>query len=98
MNVWLIATAFLLTLGIPPCLWVASRGTAHERLAGLNLATTVVTVFFLLTAQGYARSSYTDLALVLAVIGPAGTLVFARFLGGRSIDAAEDEAARGGGR
>ncbi|MER6012577.1 hypothetical protein [Streptomyces bluensis] len=43
MNVWLIATAFLLTLGIPPCLWVASRGTAHERLAGLNLATTVVT-------------------------------------------------------
>ncbi|MER6012576.1 MrpF/PhaF family protein [Streptomyces bluensis] len=55
-------------------------------------------MFFLLTAQGYARSSYTDLALVLAVIGPAGTLVFARFLGGRSIDAAEDEAARGGGR
>ncbi|MCQ4084102.1 monovalent cation/H+ antiporter complex subunit F [Streptomyces sp. RB6PN25] len=91
MNAWLLATAVLLTLGLPPCLWAASRGPAHERLAGLNLATTVATVLFLVTAQGFGRSSYADLALVLAVLGPAGTLVFARFLGGRSMDAADTE-------
>jgi multisubunit Na+/H+ antiporter MnhF subunit len=87
VNAWLAAAAVLSTLGMPPCVWVAARGSAQERLAGLNLATAFVTVLFLLTAQGVGRSSYGDLALVLAVLGPAGTLVFARFLGGRSIDA-----------
>ncbi|MFD8722857.1 MrpF/PhaF family protein [Streptomyces sp. NPDC059629] len=86
MNAWLLATAILLTLGVPPCVWAAGRGTAVERLAGLSLATTVVTAVLLLTAQGFARGSFTDLGLVLAVLGPAGTLVFARLLGGRSID------------
>ncbi|MEU6089742.1 monovalent cation/H+ antiporter complex subunit F [Streptomyces sp. NPDC047085] len=87
MNAWLAAAAVLSTLAVPPCVWVVGRGPAQERLAGLDLATAFVTVLFLLTAQGVGRSSYSDLALVLAVLGPAGTLVFARFLGGRSIDA-----------
>ncbi|MFG2857768.1 MrpF/PhaF family protein [Streptomyces mirabilis] len=86
MNAWLLATAALLTLAVPPSVWVAGRGTAVDRLAGLSLATTVVTAVLLLTAQGFGRSSFADLGLVLAVLGPAGTLVFARFLGGRSIE------------
>ncbi|WEO99522.1 MrpF/PhaF family protein [Streptomyces sp. FXJ1.172] len=94
MNAWLLATAVLLTLGMPPCVWAAGRGTAVERLAGLNLATALVTAVLLLTAQGLGRSSFTDVALVLAVLGPAGTLVFTRFLGGRSMEA-PDTTARG---
>ncbi|MFJ8493179.1 MrpF/PhaF family protein [Streptomyces sp. NPDC094038] len=86
MNAWLLATAALLTLGMPPCLWAAGRGPAVERLAGLSLATTVVTAVLLLTGQGFGRGSFADLGLVLAILGPAGTLVFARFLGGRSIE------------
>ncbi|MET9080152.1 MrpF/PhaF family protein [Streptomyces sp. NPDC004232] len=95
MNAWLLATAVLLTLGMPPCVWAAGRGSAVERLAGLNLATTVVTSVLLLTAQGFGRSSFTDLGLVLAVLGPAGTLVFARFLGGRSIEAPDTRQTHG---
>ncbi|MGW0994280.1 monovalent cation/H+ antiporter complex subunit F [Streptomyces sp. NPDC002520] len=89
MNAWLMAAAVLSTVGMPLCVWAVARGSAHERLAGLNLATAFVVVLFLLTAQGVARSSYADLALVLAVLGPAGTLVFARFLGGGSTDAVD---------
>ncbi|OLZ74317.1 hypothetical protein AV521_01125 [Streptomyces sp. IMTB 2501] len=96
MNAWLVAAAVLSTLGMPPCLWAVARGPAHERLAGLSLATAFATVLFLLTAQGVGRSSYADLALVLAVLGPAGTLVFARFLGGRSIEAGDTGRGREG--
>ena len=84
MNAWLLATAALLTGSLGPCLWIAARRAPQERLAGVNLATTVTTVLFPLIAQGFSRSSYGDLALVLAVLGPAGTLVFARFLGGQA--------------
>ncbi|MEU1535843.1 monovalent cation/H+ antiporter complex subunit F [Streptomyces fagopyri] len=34
----------------------------------------------LLCVQGYDRPAYADLALVLAVLGPVGTLVYARLL------------------
>ncbi|MET9080229.1 monovalent cation/H+ antiporter complex subunit F [Streptomyces sp. NPDC004232] len=87
MNTWLLAIAVLLTLGMPPCVWAAGRDSAVERLPGLSLATSVVTAVLLLTAQGFGRSSFADLGLVLAVLGPAGTLVFSHFLGGRSIEA-----------
>lgn len=80
-TAWLAAALVLLPLGLAPCLWVSGRGAPHERLAGLSLATTMVTVLLLVVAQGFARTGYADMALVLAVLGPAGTLVFARFLG-----------------
>lgn len=73
---------------------MASRRAPHERLSGLNLAAAFATVLFLLIAQGFGRSSYADLALALAVLGPAGTLVFARLLGGQSIDG-DDAESRG---
>ncbi|WP_051764310.1 monovalent cation/H+ antiporter complex subunit F [Streptomyces sp. NRRL F-5135] len=91
MNTWLTATAALLTLGLGPCLWVAARGPGHRRLPGANLATTLVAVVFLLLAQGFGRSSYTDMALALAVLGPTGTLVFTRFLGAGPEPASEPE-------
>ncbi|MFB6617561.1 monovalent cation/H+ antiporter complex subunit F [Streptomyces sp. NPDC056367] len=36
--------------------------------------------------SAYDRSAYQDLALVLAVLAPAGTLVFTRFVAGRPHD------------
>ncbi|QMU69332.1 monovalent cation/H+ antiporter complex subunit F [Streptacidiphilus sp. P02-A3a] len=80
MNAWLLASVILLPLGLGPCLWVACRGPAPQRLAGANLAAVLTAVLFMLLAQGFTRSSYLDLALVLAVLAPAGTLVFTRLL------------------
>ncbi|MFE3874548.1 monovalent cation/H+ antiporter complex subunit F [Kitasatospora sp. NPDC059146] len=82
MNAWLLAAALLAAAGFGPCLLVGLRGEPHERLAGLNLAAAVCSTVLLLLAQGYGRPSYTDLALDLAVLAPAGTLVFTRLLAG----------------
>ncbi|WP_242433788.1 MrpF/PhaF family protein [Streptomyces sp. CB01580] len=46
-----------------------------------NFATLLICLVLLLLAQGFARPSYGDAALVLALLGPAGTLVHARLLG-----------------
>ncbi|MET8545430.1 monovalent cation/H+ antiporter complex subunit F [Kitasatospora sp. NPDC004799] len=83
MNAWLLAAAVLAVGGIGPCLLLGLSGGPRRRLAGLNLAAVVTSVVLLLLAQGYGRPSYTDLALDLAVLAPAGTLVFTRFLAGR---------------
>ncbi|MFF4381680.1 monovalent cation/H+ antiporter complex subunit F [Kitasatospora sp. NPDC001547] len=82
MNAWLLAAAVLAVGGIAPCLLLGLSGEARRRLAGLNLAALVTAVVLLLLAQGFGRPSYTDLALDLAVLAPAGTLVFTRFLAG----------------
>jgi multisubunit Na+/H+ antiporter MnhF subunit len=80
VNAWLLAALVLVVLGLGPSAWVACRGPATQRLAGVNLASVLTAVLFLLLAQGFGRSSYVDLALVLAVLAPAGTLVFTRLL------------------
>ncbi|WP_343230757.1 MrpF/PhaF family protein [Yinghuangia seranimata] len=82
MNAWLIATAVLSGTGFPACLWLALRGAPELRLAGVALAGPLVAVLFVLLAQGVNRSSYVDMALLAAVLGPAGMLVFARGLAG----------------
>ncbi|MEU3573870.1 monovalent cation/H+ antiporter complex subunit F [Kitasatospora sp. NPDC036755] len=82
MNAWLLAAAVLAVGGIAPCLLLGLSGATRRRLAGLNLAAVVTPVVLLLLAQGFGRPSYTDLALDLAVLAPAGTLVFTRFLAG----------------
>ncbi|KQV17481.1 MULTISPECIES: monovalent cation/H+ antiporter complex subunit F [unclassified Kitasatospora] len=82
MNAWLLAGVVLSGAGLAPCMWVSARGAPHLRLVGVNLAGTLVAVAFLVLAQGFGRSSYQDLALVLGVLAPAGTLVFTRFLAG----------------
>lgn len=82
MNVWLSAACVLLPGGFAPCLWRACRGEPRQRLAGMALAGVMAVAVFLLTARGMHRTSYVDLALVGAVLAPAGTLVFARCLAG----------------
>ncbi|WP_431683176.1 monovalent cation/H+ antiporter complex subunit F [Kitasatospora sp. KL5] len=90
MNAWTAAALVLLVAAVPACGWVVSRGTTVRRLAGACLLSTVTGAVFLLLPQAYSRSSYQDLALVLAVLAPAGSLVFTRFVAGRSEDRDRD--------
>ncbi|MFH8345238.1 MrpF/PhaF family protein [Streptomyces sp. NPDC018045] len=80
MNGWLLAAALLLAVGFAPTVWGAASGPVRRRVMAQNLATLAGCLVMLLLAQGFARPSYVDLALVLAVLGPAGTLVYARLL------------------
>ncbi|MEU7384571.1 MULTISPECIES: MrpF/PhaF family protein [unclassified Streptomyces] len=82
MNAWTAAALVLLAATVPPYLWVVARGTAVRRLAGVSLLSTTVGAVFLVLPQAYHRPAYQDLALVLAVLAPAGTLVFTRFVAG----------------
>ncbi|MEU9044268.1 MULTISPECIES: MrpF/PhaF family protein [unclassified Kitasatospora] len=96
MNAWAAAALVLLVAAVPVCLWVAARGSAVHRLAGMCLLSTVVGGVFLLLPQAYRRSSYQDLALVLAVLSPAGTLVFTRFVTGQDRAPGGNESEGGG--
>ena len=81
MNGWLVAATLLLATGVAPALAGTLRGDPLERLVALELGSVVTTLCLLLLAQGFARSTYLDVALLLALLSLAGTLVFARFLG-----------------
>jgi multisubunit Na+/H+ antiporter MnhF subunit len=82
VNVWLTAATALLG-GLLPCGWVLLRGRPREALVALELASTVVTVVLVLLAEGFHRSSYFTVPLVLASMSFVGALVFIRFLGDR---------------
>jgi multisubunit Na+/H+ antiporter MnhF subunit len=51
-----------------------------DRLCALALAGTVAPLVLLLLAVGYGRTSYLDVALVLAAMSLTGSLVFARLV------------------
>jgi multisubunit Na+/H+ antiporter MnhF subunit len=80
VNVWLAAATVLLA-GLVPCGWVLLRARTLDGLVALELASTLVSVVLVLLAEGFHRSSYFTLPLVLAGIGFVGALVFVRFLG-----------------
>ena len=82
MNIWLIGATALLA-GLVPCGWVLLRARLTDALVGLELGSTVVTVVLVLLAEGFHRSSYFTLPLVLAALTFVGTLVYIRFLGDR---------------
>ena len=79
MNAWLIAATVLL-VALLPCLYVCLRAAIMDALVGLELATVLITLTLLLLTEGFARSSYYTLPLVLSVLAFAGSLVFVRFL------------------
>ena len=75
-----ICAAVLLTAGLGPGLYLASRGGAIGRRAGMQLVSAVAIGVLVLLAQIQDRSSFLVVPLVLAVLAPAGTLVFTRLL------------------
>jgi multisubunit Na+/H+ antiporter MnhF subunit len=82
VNVWLSAATVLLA-GLLPCGWVLLRGRPGDALVAFELASTVVTVVLVLLAEGFHRSSYFTVPLLMAAMSFVGSLVFIRFLGDR---------------
>ena len=83
MNVWLIG-ATVLACGLLPCLYVCVRAPLLDAIVALELAGAVATLVLLLLAEGFHRSAYFSLPIVLAALAFVGTMVFVRFLGERS--------------
>ncbi|WP_432175863.1 monovalent cation/H+ antiporter complex subunit F [Streptomyces sp. Tue6028] len=80
MNGWTATATAVLALGGGAAVWGVATGPLCRRVVAQNLSTSLACPVLLLLAQGYGRPSYVDLALVLALLGPVGTLVFARLL------------------
>ncbi len=51
-----------------------------DRLVGLEGASVIATMTFMLLAEGFQRTAFYDLPLTLALLSFAGGLVFTRFL------------------
>ncbi len=80
MNGWTLTAAIALGAGVGATVWGAATGPLRRRVVAQNLSSAVACPGLLLLAQGFGRTSYVDLALLLALLGPVGTLVFARLL------------------
>jgi multisubunit Na+/H+ antiporter MnhF subunit len=84
VNVWLIgATAVLLATA--PCGIVLVRGSILEALVALELIANLAAVVLVLLAEGYHRSSYFAVPVVLAFLNFVGGLIFVRFLADRRL-------------
>ena len=79
MNVWLVAATVLLDALVLP-LSVLVRAPRIDALVALELVSVVVTLVLLLLSEGYHRSIYTTVPLVLAGISLVSGFVFARFM------------------
>jgi multisubunit Na+/H+ antiporter MnhF subunit len=79
VNLWLLCGAAI-AAQFSLCLVAALRGSPFERLLGLELGSTIVSLSFLVLAEGYDRSIYFDLALVYTGASFVANLVFVRFL------------------
>lgn len=80
MNAWLIAALALLP-GFLACAWLILRGTIGDAIVGLEMVSTLATLELVLLAQGINQAPFFELALVLAFLSFAGSLVFLRYLG-----------------
>lgn len=79
MNYWLWA-ALALLLALLPCLRVIATKQLGDRLVALEFASCIVSLEFVLLAEGFHRPSFYDLPLTLAFLSFGGGMVFARFL------------------
>ncbi|WP_333773990.1 monovalent cation/H+ antiporter complex subunit F [Streptomyces sp. IBSBF 3136] len=80
MNGWILAATAELAVAGTAALWGVSTGPLPRRATAQNLITSALCPALLLLSQGYARPAYVDLALLMALLAPIGTLVFARLL------------------
>ena len=79
MNPWLVFAVIMLA-ALVPCGWVCARRPPLEGLVALELAGTVATLLLMLLAEGFGRSVYWSVALVLAPLQFIGALAFVRLL------------------
>jgi len=83
VSAWLVAVLVLMVAGLGPSLWLGSRGSAAERLVGVELGSAVTVLILLLLSQAAGQSSLLIVPLVLVLLSFAGTLVFTRLLSPR---------------
>jgi multisubunit Na+/H+ antiporter MnhF subunit len=81
VNVLLLAAAVVVLGGVVPALVLLGRGSAVERLIGLELLGAITVLLLMLLAIGFGQPQYLIAPLVLVVLSWAGTLVFTRLLG-----------------
>jgi multicomponent Na+:H+ antiporter subunit F len=79
VNAWLTAAAALV-FALVPCGIVCFKGTAMERMVGLEMAGILDCLILLLLAQGFNNPNFYDLAVAMALLAFGGGLVFVRFL------------------
>lgn len=79
MTMWEAAVAALLPAFAIPVL-AALRGGSGDRLAAVQLASSVATIVLALMTFAFDQSSFIDLALAVPLLTVPGTLVFTLFL------------------
>jgi len=79
MTGWLVAAAALLVVILAVGI-VASTGPIMRRVIALEVGGVLVALALVLLAEGFDRDVYFDLAVVLAAMTFAASLVFVRFL------------------
>ena len=79
MSVWLLAATVLLVALLLP-FWLLVRAPPMDALVALELVSVVATLVLLLLSEGFHRSIYTTVPLVLAALGLVSGLIFARFM------------------
>jgi multicomponent Na+:H+ antiporter subunit F len=80
MNEWTLAATVLLIGGLAPLVLAAVIGDVMSAAAALNLGGPVAALILLLLSEGLHRQPFVDLAVVLAVVSFAGSVIIARFL------------------
>lgn len=75
-----ICIVVLLAGGLGPALLLGARGRPTNRLVGLEMASAVLTILFLLMALVTGESYDLVLPLVLVPLSFAGSLVYTRLL------------------
>jgi multisubunit Na+/H+ antiporter MnhF subunit len=83
VSTWLLGALVLMGAGLGPALWLGARGSAAERLVGMELGSAVAVLVLLLLSQAAGQSSLLIVPLVLVPLSFAGTLVFTRLLSPR---------------
>ncbi|MBV8960796.1 MAG: hypothetical protein JO367_14850 [Actinobacteria bacterium] len=76
MTVWLLAGLCLLVLAGVAGLFTL-RGGLVERIVGLELCATLVTLALVALAEGFDRDVYIDLAVVTVAASFVGSLLYA---------------------
>ena len=84
MNIWLIGATILLA-AVLPCGFVLLRAPILDALVALELVATLATLALVLLSEGYHRSSYFAVPIVLAFLNVVGALIFVRFLADRRL-------------
>jgi multisubunit Na+/H+ antiporter MnhF subunit len=84
MNIWLLGAVVLLLGGLAPAGWIGARGSAVDRLVGLEMGSVAAALELMLFSQAENESQYLIVPLVLVLLSFAGTLVYTRLLAPRS--------------